>query len=51
MYVILNLLVSAMLDVIFGRLWVGLEHGGSGKLGSLPVVSVTGGSGLAGGRA
>ena len=49
--VIIDLLVSAMLFVTFGRVYESLDDGGAGKFGSLPVVSCTGGSGLAGGTA
>ena len=40
-----------MLVVTFGSLCESLFDGGDGKFGSLPDVSVTGGSGLAGGTA
>ena len=40
-----------MLVVTFGRVYESLFDGGAGKFGSFPDVSVTGGSGLAGGTA
>ena len=40
-----------MLVVTFGSVYESLLDGGAGKFGSFPVVSCTGGSGLAGGTA